>query len=814
MKRPVYLTLLIFLVVVSYIAGSWNNGRVSGESGAAKSGILYYHCPMHPGFKSDRPGTAPCCGMALEPVYAGGSASTEPSRSLPHGAIHVSPEKQQMIGVRTGVVERSKGAKTLRLLGRIAADETRVYRVRAAVDGWIQEVYPNTVGSLVTKGQPLASFYAPEFLTAEQTYLLAVDSLERFHVTGQETPSQIKLAEIKLLTALDDLRNLGMDEAQIDELTHTRKFTRNIMIRAPQTGFVFVREVSPGERISKGGELYRVAELNRVWILADIYENEGQHYRPGAMAKISHPYLEREYKAVVSDVLPVFDSTTRTLKVRLEADNPGYLLKPDMFVDVELPLNLPASIAIPSEAVLDAGLQKTVFVDLGDGYFEPRRITTGWRMNGLVEVTEGLEAGEKIVISGNFLLDSETRLKATASSAQSGHPIDPVCGMSVDPAAAGDKKSVYQGQTYYFCSTQCRDAFEKEPARYLKKSPNTDQAEKVRRAKDPVCGMTVDASSDDAIKSQYKGITYYFCCTDCKKKFDGNPEHYITAKKKPADRMQTAVHEKHTAVAETKRFATDPVCSMAVDTTQPGVLKSVKNGRTYYFCSDPCRVTFEQEPEKYLKGQTVMAGTAISGDAFSVADVMGTKRGTAVKIGAESYNDVVMAELRNTKRFPNMSSPVQNEEAHQHAAMESKDMVQDPICGKSVNPTDPGVIRFLYQEKSYYFCSSACRDKFLRERAELQRRDREAAGFARNQTTTARVGSEEGYLREPERFVEYDPMDAEMPAASAAKLQAVDPVCGMKVDVTSPGVLKTEHQGKTYYFCSESCKVKFEKTKK
>jgi RND family efflux transporter MFP subunit len=771
---------------------------------------------MHPGFKSDRPGTAPCCGMALEPVYAeSAAASSAPSRSLPPGTIQVSSGKQQLIGVHTGVVEKSGGSRMLRLLGRVAADELRVFRVRAAVDGWIQEVYHNTVGSLVKKGQPLASYYAPEFLTAEQTYLLAVDSLERFHVTGQETPSQIKLSEIKLLTALDDLRNLGMDEAQIDELTHTRKFTRNIMIRAPETGFVLVREVSPGERIEKGGELYRIAELSRVWIIADIYENEGRHFRPGAVARVSHPHLGREYEARVSEVLPLFDPETRTLKIRLETDNPGYLLRPDMFVDVEFPLNLPATIAVPSEAVLDAGIQKTVFVDLGDGYFEPRRVETGWRMNGKVEITEGLKEGERIVVSGNFLLDSESRLKAAASGSQS-NSIDPVCGMGVNPAEAGDNRSVYKGETYYFCAAQCKEAFDKEPERYLKKkAAETETTEKAAQAKDPVCRMNVDPAAEGVQKSEYKGKSYYFCCSHCKEKFDKDPEQYLSGKTKAAAAPPSAQ-------PSAKKQVTDPVCGMAVDTAAAGVLKSEYKGRTYHFCSDFCRVKFEKEPERFLgSNQVPGVHSGVSGDAFSVGDIVNTRRESAVKIGAESYNDIVMAEVMNRKRYPNFASrsETMQHSAEAHAekpedtkeAADGREPTRDPVCAKEVDPAASTTVRFTYQGSTYHFCSTVCRDKFMRERAELRRRDAEAAGIARNLGSTPRANPREKYEAEAERFLYRKQMEAAM-ASSAGKIESArDPVCGMDVNITAPGVLKSRRDGKTYYFCSESCKESFEK---
>jgi YHS domain-containing protein len=167
-------------------------------------------------------------------------------------------------------------------------------------------------------------------------------------------------------------------------------------------------------------------------------------------------------------VLPQFDPATRTLKVRLEAANPGFILRPDMFVDVEYPISLPAALTVPTEAILDTGLYRTVFVDVGDGYFEPRHIETGWRMGDRVEITKGLMEGERIVVSGNFLIDSESRLRTAAMGLRDNAVEDPVCGMQVDPVKAGGQKSEYKGKTYYFCSELCKSRFDKNPEQYAK----------------------------------------------------------------------------------------------------------------------------------------------------------------------------------------------------------------------------------------------------------------------------------------------------------------------------------------------------------
>jgi Cu(I)/Ag(I) efflux system membrane fusion protein len=214
-------------------------------------------------------------------------------------------------------------------------------------------------------------------------------------------------------------------------------------------------------------------DLSRVWILADLYEEEAEHVHPGLIAQVrSTQNRARVFRARVGNVLPQFDRDTRTLKVRLEADNPGYLLRPDMFVDVEFPLQRPSSLTVPTEAVIDTGLRKTVFVDRGQGYFEPRQVETGWRIDGRVQIAAGLSEGERIVVSGTFLIDSESRIREAAAGIKTSARKDLVCGMDVDEskAKAAGLTTAYKAQTYYFCSADCKQKFDKDPEKYIKQA--------------------------------------------------------------------------------------------------------------------------------------------------------------------------------------------------------------------------------------------------------------------------------------------------------------------------------------------------------
>ena len=472
MKKPVVMVSLSLLVILSFLAGNWyqKNQVASGKNSRA---ILYYIDPMHPSYKSDKPGIAPDCGMKLEPVYADGTAGVHEDKNgqLPPGTVKIGPESQQLIGVKVGRVEKRSGKHVVRILGRIAVDETRIYRINATIDGWVTQTLPNATGMLVKKNETLGGFYSPEFLSAQQALIFALSSMDRVTRSDSETPGQAAQQTqfaINIRQYKDSLRNLGMGELQIEELIRTRQYSENVSITSPADGIILARGISQGQRFEKGTELYRIADLSRVWIMADIFENEAQFFKPGVNARVTLPNQNRTFMARVSSALPQFDAASRTLKLRLEADNPGFELKPDMFVDVELPVTYGLTLSVPDSAVIDSGLRKTVFVDRGNGTFEPRRVETGWRRNGLVEITRGLMDGERIVVAGTFLIDSESRMQAAAAGIYDNGVMDPVCGMYVDEGRARTtgRTSIVKGVTWFFCSPECKADFDKDPGHY------------------------------------------------------------------------------------------------------------------------------------------------------------------------------------------------------------------------------------------------------------------------------------------------------------------------------------------------------------
>jgi YHS domain-containing protein len=285
-----------------------------------------------------------------------------------------------------------------------------------------------------------------------------------------------------------------MGESEITELTTTHHIRNSLNLVSPGDGVVLARSVTPHQRFEKGVELYRIADLRKVWIVADVHGNEGE-FRPGMHARIYVPELGKAVDATVSSTVPLFDETSRTLKVRLAADNSSLLLRPEMFVDVEFESKVPPGLSVPADAVLDSGLRKIVYVETSDGVFEPRPVEVSGIIGDQAIVAGGIHEGERVVISGNFLLDSESRMRA------SGNPSDTNAGPkpAVQPVAEGVSKS---------------------------KRGGTQSAAAVR---DPVCGMTLKPA-DIAFQENYQGKTFSFCSDSCRKKFLADPGKYAGQK--------------------------------------------------------------------------------------------------------------------------------------------------------------------------------------------------------------------------------------------------------------------------------------------
>ncbi len=539
MRKAAAIVLLLLSSTGMFLAGSWYSGRPAHNPvDAGDRKVLYYVDPMNPAHTSDKPGLAPC-GMPMEPVYA--QEGKTAGSSMSPGGVTISPRKQQLLGVRVAMVEETSHDHSFRTIGRVAPIETRVYRLLAGAPGFVREISEVTTGSDVQKDQWLASFSSPDSVPSVQNFILALNTMDRYRGDNAERSAENLESSANYQARLEKLMEIGIPLAQIEEVKATRAVPRRTKILSPIDGFVLARNISPDQKFERGIEWYRIADLSRVWVLAEVFEREAQYIKPGMRAKVSLPLRGKGFDATVTQVAPQFDAATRTLKVRLELDNPENVLRPDMFVDVELLFSFPPAVAVPADAVLDSGRRKTVFVDLGEGRFEPRMVETGWRFDDQMEIIKGLTAGERIVTSGNFLIDSESRIKLAAQGLSGMPEVDPTCGAEVYPenATATGLTNELEGKTYYFCSPKCKERFEQEhPFRMTlsgehagsgKSSVQSKEQALAGIAKDPVCKMYTQENKSRAEKlfREYQGKVYYFCSPQCLKAFDKNPSRHV-----------------------------------------------------------------------------------------------------------------------------------------------------------------------------------------------------------------------------------------------------------------------------------------------
>ena len=408
LKKFAYSFVILSVAGAGYLTGSWRapHETVSAAAAVAPRAILYYRCPMHPDVRSSGPGTAPCCGMALEPVYADQAAVSD-------GTIGATSTQQQLMGVQTAAVASEGGRERIRAFGRVIPDETRVFRLTTALEAYISELSAVTTGSSVRKGQWLGSYATPDARLPVAAFITAVTVIEREEHTGNPNPAALVAARSSLPLATERLLTLGMSPLQMEEIRKSREQTTTVKLTSPVDGFVLARNVAVGQRFDAGAELFQVASLQRVWILADVPVADGDRITPGTAARVTIAGRETPVHARVStQVLPQFDPATQSFKLRLEADNPGFMLRPDMFVDVDFEVSYEPALLVPADAVVLSGQNAHVFVERSAGVFEPRHVQTGRRHGGRITIVKGLAAGERIAVSGTFLLDSESRMKA------------------------------------------------------------------------------------------------------------------------------------------------------------------------------------------------------------------------------------------------------------------------------------------------------------------------------------------------------------------------------------------------------------------
>ena len=384
-------------------------GRATAPAKPGERKILYWYDPMHPAYKADKPGTAPDCGIELMPRYA---EEEHVMQELPPGSVTISPQKQQLIGVRTAVVKRERVQRLIRAVGKVSFDETRISHIHTKVIGYIEDVFVDFVGKMVKKGDPLFTIYSPELVSTQQEYLIAI--------RGKKYLSDSPYREISggadslVRAARERLRLWDVTDEEIQTLEKEGKVKRTLTMYSPADGVVTERAVfQHGRYVTPEMDLYTIVDLSTAWVLAEVYEYEVPYVRLGQTAAMRLSYLPgKTFNGKINYVYPTVDPKTRTVRVRLEFPNPGFALKPEMYADMELAVDYGTQVVVPQEAVLDSGTEQVVFIARGEGYFEPRKIQAGSRVEDKVIVLSGLRPGETIVTSGNFLVDSESRLKS------------------------------------------------------------------------------------------------------------------------------------------------------------------------------------------------------------------------------------------------------------------------------------------------------------------------------------------------------------------------------------------------------------------
>jgi len=382
MKR-ILIIVMLALVVASCAKKQETNEVTQDGSGrrvVAWIDPMYAMGPPH-NYKSNRPGIAPDCGMKLVPQYA-----------------DAGPQRQQLMGVKLAAAEVRDLSRTVRTTGRVTADERRVAQVRAKFEGFVDALYVNFTGQQVRSGEPLLAVYSPDLLATQNDLILA-----------HRTPTDLgqTLAE----AARARLRLWDMSAADIDRVVQSGKPMRDVILRSPVSGVVTAKTAVAGGRVTPGDTLYEVADLSHVWVLADVYESELPFVQIGTAAQVSAG--GQTLNGRVTFVGPVVAPQTRTATVRIELDNARGVLKPDMYAEVILAEPIGKSVTVPDSAVMNTGTRSIVFVAHGDGTFERRPVVTGAKTGGYFAIASGVQAGERVVVDANFMVDSESRLRAT-----------------------------------------------------------------------------------------------------------------------------------------------------------------------------------------------------------------------------------------------------------------------------------------------------------------------------------------------------------------------------------------------------------------
>jgi Cu(I)/Ag(I) efflux system membrane fusion protein len=416
MKKPIIIIVCLILVAagITFFYFTRRSGNIGNPLKSVPQTVAGEQTGSMPGMPAEKP-----AGEPIKPTE-----ETQQQEETP--TVEIPLDKQQLIGVKTMAASVQPLQKIIRTVGKIEYDERKLTTVNAKVEGWIEKLYVNFTGIYVKKGERLADIYSPELWATQQEFINVVrwakktgkSATDRGKIADSSGDTQnlaamlAKDAESIVDAARQRLRLWDISDEQIKKIEESEKPIRTLTIYSPASGYVLQKYATQGMKVMAGEKLLDVSDLSSVWVVADIYEYELPFIKVGAPARIGLSYFPgKELTSRIEFVAPALDAQTRTAKVRFSIPNPGGQLKPQMFTDVELKVNLGQKLAVPDDAVIDTGLRKIVYVDKGDGYFEPRVVTTGLRAEKLIEILSGLKAGEKIASAANFLIDSEAKLK-------------------------------------------------------------------------------------------------------------------------------------------------------------------------------------------------------------------------------------------------------------------------------------------------------------------------------------------------------------------------------------------------------------------
>jgi len=383
-------------------------GEAEGGGSGSGDDASYYTCSMHPSVHAHAPGTCPICAMKLTPVTRDEEQG---------GVIHIDENRRTVLGIRTTKVVRVPIDLAITAKGRLAIDETRLHDITLKVGGYISDLRVNATGQSVSSGDTLFTLYSPELYAAEQEYLIATQNRDAMRVNGSTSHSDmlVHAAETKL-------RLWGLADDQLAAIAKRGEPIEKVPFKSPSSGVVIEKTVVDGAAVTAGQRLFRIADLDEIWVEADVYESDLQRITKNAPASISLDYLPgKTFDGKVAFIYPYLDPASRTGRVRIALPNKGLELKPDMFATVTFKLPLGPRLVVPISAVVYTGPRRLVFVDLGNGALRPQDVTIGARSGDNIEIASGLEEGQVVVSSGNFLVAAESRVRSAGSFWEDSH---------------------------------------------------------------------------------------------------------------------------------------------------------------------------------------------------------------------------------------------------------------------------------------------------------------------------------------------------------------------------------------------------------